>query len=83
MTALGRPLSDYVSIDIPSPQTEEGRVAGEVLRVDKFGNLVTNIDRKAFEALCRGGAIQIEAGNQSIGRLVETYADIGRMRCAH
>ena len=77
LTALGRPLSDYASIDIPSPQTEEGRVAGEVLRVDKFGNLVTNIDRKAFEALCRGGAIQIEAGNQSIGRLVETYADIG------
>ena len=77
LTALGRPLSDYCSIEIPTPQAEEGRIAGEVLRVDKFGNLVTNIDRRAFESLCRGGAIQIEAGGESIGRLVETYADIG------
>ena len=77
LTALGRPLSDYCSIDIPVPEAEDGRIAGEVLRVDKFGNLVTNIDRKAFEGLCRGGAIQIEVGAESIGRLVETYADIG------
>ena len=77
LTALGRPLGDYSSIDIPTPETEDGRIAGEVLRVDKFGNLVTNIDRQAFESLCRGGAIQIEAGAESIGRLVETYADIG------
>ena len=77
LTALGRPLADYVSIDIPVPRTDDGRIAGEVLRVDKFGNLVTNIDRKAFEGLCRGGPIQIEAGGESIGRVVETYADIG------
>jgi len=77
LTALGRPLSDYCSIDIPAPEVEDGRTVGEVLRVDKFGNLVTNIDRKTFESLCRGGAIQIEVGTESIGRLVETYADIG------
>ena len=64
LTALGRPLADYSSIDIPIPETEDGRIAGEVLRVDKFGNLVTNIDRQAFESLCRGGAIQIEAGRR-------------------
>ena len=77
LTALGRPLGDYCNIDIPVPQAADGRIAGEVLRVDTFGNLVTNIDRKAFEGLCRGGAIQIEVGTESIGRLVETYADIG------
>ena len=77
LTALGRPLSDYRSIEIPTPEVEEGRIAGEVLRVDKFGNLITNVDRKSFEGLCRSGAIQIEVGAESIGRLVETYADIG------
>ena len=77
LTALGRPLGEYCRIDIPTPQVEDGRIAGEVLRVDKFGNLVTNIDRRAFEGLCRGGAIQIEVGAETIGRLVETYADIG------
>ena len=77
LTALGRPLSDYRSIEIPTPEVEEGRIAGEVLRVDKFGNLITNVDRKSLEGLCRSGAIQIEVGAESIGRLVETYADIG------
>jgi S-adenosylmethionine hydrolase len=77
LPALGRPLNDYRSIEIPAPETGDGLIAGEVLRVDTFGNLVTNIDRKAFDSICRGGAIQIEAGSESIGRLVETYADIG------
>ena len=77
LSALGRPISDYRQLEIPSPAAEEGRIAGEVLLVDRFGNLVTNIDRKAFERLAHSGAIQIEAGPHGIGRLVETYADIG------
>ena len=48
-----------------------------MLRIDTFGNLITNIQRRAFEVLLRGDAIQIEVGGENIGRLVETYADIG------
>ena len=77
LPALGRPLDDYCSIGIPTAETGDGRIAGEVLRVDTFGNLITNIDRQTFDVLCRGGAIRIELGGESIGRLVETYADIG------
>ena len=77
MPALGRPFSDYRSIGIPTPETSDGRIAGEVLRVDTFGNLITNIRRRAFEVLRRGDAIRIEVGGEDIGRLVETYADIG------
>jgi S-adenosylmethionine hydrolase len=76
LSALGRPVTDYRLLDIPLPAAGEGRIAGEVLLVDRFGNLVTNIDRKAFEHLAQTGTIQIEAGTQGIGRLVETYADI-------
>ena len=76
LSALGRLVSDYRLLDIPSPVADEGRIAGEVLLVDRFGNLATNIDRKAFERLAQSGTIQIEAGAHGIGRLVETYADI-------
>ncbi len=38
---------------------------------------MSNIDRKTFERLARSGSIQIEVGGHAIGRLVETYADIG------
>lgn len=77
LTALGRPLNDCHRIPIPAPEATDGRLAGEVLRVDAFGNLITNIDRRAFDLFCRGGAIRIAVAGESIGRLVETYADVG------
>ena len=76
LSALGRPVTDYRMLEIPMAASEDGRIAGEVLRVDRFGNLVTNIDRRAFERLAQTGMIQIAAGAHDIGRLVETYADI-------
>jgi S-adenosylmethionine hydrolase len=47
-----------------------------VLRVDRFGNLVTNLDRKSVEHLAHGGSISIEAGPHRIERLVATYAEL-------
>ena len=51
-------------------------MSGVVLRVDRFGNVVTNIDRKTFESVAKSGSMEVTAGSQSIGRLVATYADI-------
>ena len=77
LSALGRPLSEYRQLDLPLPVVESNRIAGEVLLVDRFGNLVTNIGRNEFERLTQSGSIQIDVGDEAIGRLVETYADIG------
>jgi S-adenosylmethionine hydrolase len=79
LSALGRPVTDYRLLDIPVPDTRAGEMVGQVLRVDHFGNVVSNIDRRAFESYAQasGGGIQIKVGPQAIGRLVETYADIG------
>ena len=57
LTALGRNLPDYQRLDIPTPVVENGQVSGAVLRVDRFGNLITNIDRKTFEKFGQGGGI--------------------------
>ena len=76
LTALGRPAADYHRLDIPAPAVQDGRITGVVLHIDRFGNLVTNIDRRAFEALARGGAVQIAAGGHTVGRLVATYTEI-------
>lgn len=77
LSALGRPLRDYRMLDIPLPDVAEDRLVGQVLRVDHFGNLVSNIDRKAFDSIAQRGSIQIEVGAHVIGRLVETYSEIG------
>jgi S-adenosylmethionine hydrolase len=77
LSALGRPVTDYRLLDLPVPESEDGRIIGQVLHVDRFGNLVTNIDRQTFSRIAQAGTIQIEVGSHSIGRLVETYMEIG------
>jgi hypothetical protein len=76
LTALGRPAADYLRIDIPLPLIEDARIVGIVLRIDRFGNLVTNIDRRAVESAARSGTMEVSAGGHPVGRLVATYADI-------
>lgn len=78
LTALGRPLSDYHKLEIPQARIEGDSLSGTVLRVDRFGNAVTNIDRRTFERFVEGARMQVEVGAQRIGRLVATYADIGQ-----
>jgi S-adenosylmethionine hydrolase len=49
-----------------------------VLRVDRFGNLITNIDRRSVDRLGRLGemTVEIRAGEHRVGRLVTTYSEI-------
>ena len=76
LAALGRPLADYQRLTIPVPEVTAEAIEGVVLRVDRFGNLITNIDRKLFDRLAQDGAVEIAAGGTPIGRLVSTYAEI-------
>ena len=77
LSALGRRVRDYESIDMPVMRVGEDAIDGVVLRIDRFGNLVTNIDHHAFDRLAAGGEVEIEVGGHSVTRLVATYIDIG------
>ena len=77
LSALGRAATDYHRIDLSPAEAGADVITGRVMRIDRFGNLVTNIDRRTFERLAQGGGIQIEAGSHRIARLVATYAEIG------
>jgi S-adenosyl-L-methionine hydrolase (adenosine-forming) len=50
---------------------------GSVVRVDRFGNIVTNLDRRTCERLADGThGLQLTVRGQAIARLVSTYSDI-------
>jgi S-adenosylmethionine hydrolase len=72
--ALGRSAGGIHRLDIPRPELGDGHIDGQVLRVDRFGNLITNIDRKTFDKLT-GGALEIRVGPHQVSRVVSTYAD--------
>jgi S-adenosylmethionine hydrolase len=77
ITALGRPAHDLVELDLPPLEEMRTEICGAVVRIDRFGNAVTNIDRKTYERLAAGRTVVVEAGGHPIPRLVATYADIG------
>jgi len=77
LAALGRPVTDYQRIDVPAVDAEGSVLSGMVLHVDRFGNLVTNIDRRTFETFAKHGPIRIVVGGHPVDRLVSTYAEIG------
>jgi S-adenosylmethionine hydrolase len=77
LAALGRPAGSIQRVDIPRPQVDEDgghTIRGEVLRVDRFGNLITNIDRKTFDRLSTS-SIEIRVGPHVVARIVSTYSD--------
>jgi S-adenosylmethionine hydrolase len=76
LTALGRPASNVQRLDIPRIRESAGGIDGEVVRVDRFGNLITNVDRRTFEKMAAGGGLSIHVGTQQILKVVSTYADV-------
>src|SRR6185295_7212791 len=74
LPALGRPAGAIHRLEIPQPRVDADRIDGEVVRVDHFGNLITNIRRKTFETLT-AGPLDISAGGHQVSRVVSTYAD--------
>jgi S-adenosyl-L-methionine hydrolase (adenosine-forming) len=75
LSALGRPLSSWQTLHVAEPVASDRALAGEVLRVDRFGNLVTNIDRRAFDRIAARGPIEIAAGSHAVDKVVATYSE--------
>jgi S-adenosyl-L-methionine hydrolase (adenosine-forming) len=78
LSALGRTITDYHRLEVPVPLANAELLQGVVVQVDRFGNLVTNIDRRTFESFAKPqGHIRIVVGGRPVERLVSTYAEIG------
>ena len=78
LSALGRPVSNPHLLDIPVPMISAELLSGVVLSIDRFGNLVTNIDRRTFDTFARNQPIRIVAGDRPVARLVSTYTEIAQ-----
>ncbi len=75
LDALGVRVADWNRLDIPVPQRAEASVRGVVVRVDRFGNLITNIDRATAEQIAGGSRVSVAVEGQQVPEVVQTYAD--------
>jgi len=67
-----------VPLELPRPKQQHGLLCGLVMRVDHFGNLITNIRRKDLEHFLGGDKPIIRTRGLAIKGLRETYGDVER-----
>lgn len=72
---LGPPLAGLVMLDWPEPVVSAGRIEGEVLDVDSFGNLTTNVDAALLAALPRGRPVRVGLGKHEVEGIRSTYGE--------
>jgi S-adenosylmethionine hydrolase len=57
---LGPPIDDPVRLPYVEPVYEEQRISGTVISVDRFGNVITDIDRLPFAPCARVNGVTID-----------------------
>jgi S-adenosylmethionine hydrolase len=70
---LGPPSDRLVSLDCARPVKSGANIRGEILYVDSFGNLITNITREEISALGDLARVVIDCAGRTIFGLVPTY----------
>ncbi len=74
--SFGEEITDFVRFSIPKPKESGNTIKCVVLRIDHFGNLITNLKPEDFPALVAPDAkFTIRAGNGMVQKLVSTFAD--------
>jgi S-adenosylmethionine hydrolase len=74
---LGQKIDSVSQLDWTPPRQEKQLVAGEVVFVDSFGNLITNIPRQAVTLLGEPASLLIECDGQVVQGIVPTYGAAG------
>jgi len=73
--SMGEEISDFKRLALPRPKAAGEQTKGIVLRVDSFGNLMTNFRAEDISAeALEKGAVKLQVGTHVITHLVPTFA---------
>jgi S-adenosylmethionine hydrolase len=72
---LGPPLTELVQLDWPGATKVAQRIDGEVMAIDSFGNLVTNISRDMLAGVPTDESVTVACDEHETQGIFTTYAD--------
>lgn len=72
LTHLGHTITDPIRAPLPAPRHDGPVVVGEVIYVDRFGTLVSNIPGAAVEL-----GVRIRVAGTDVGAPARTFGDVG------
>jgi S-adenosylmethionine hydrolase len=74
--AIGAAVDGLTTLAWPEPRRSGPRMEGEVIHVDAFGNMVTNLPATLLPQVAAAGRLRV--GRHDIGTIVRTYGDAAR-----
>ena len=78
---VGERVESIVRFDIPRPEPDGTIIRGEVIYVDRFGNLTTNVSRGLLEEKIPGeypAALRVKVGESEITGVPGAYGGVAR-----
>jgi S-adenosylmethionine hydrolase len=76
LSELGPAVETVTRLTFPTARVTPRAIDGEVVRVDRFGNLITNIDAQALSTIGAPSRIDVTIGTDVPLPLVSTYVDV-------
>lgn len=78
---IGTLTTEYKRLIDRQVKATRKQITGNVVRVDHFGNLITNIPREAFEILSKGKVFTIQFGGEKFRRIHASYNQAEQGEC--
>lgn len=73
--AFGKNIDSWVELPFQKPRAKEGKLLGEIIHVDTFGNLVSNIDQRRLFQFSKDRSFVIRVGRRIIRGLKKRYSE--------
>ncbi len=73
---LGEKIDNPTTLSYPSPSKKNSDLVGEVIRVDHFGNLITNITKEHLSPFLKSKVLIIKIGSLTLKKISTTYNDV-------
>ncbi len=83
---LGRVAEDIVRLEVPEVEIGPDSISGAVVHIDRFGNLVTNVEKRHLAAVFQGvksSKLLVRVAGREIRGFVRNYAEkqAGELLC--
>ncbi|MCC5927890.1 MAG: SAM-dependent chlorinase/fluorinase [Cyclobacteriaceae bacterium] len=78
---IGKFSKDYKKLIGRKNRATKSQISGHVIRVDNYGNLITNIDKTTFEILSKEKSYTLNFGREKLQSLHKNYNDVDAGDC--
>lgn len=76
LNTFGKTLDSIKCLKLPQPKVSKNILRGEVIYIDRFGNLVTNIEEDLFERISRNKRFKLKIKDVQIDSVAGAYQEV-------